>query len=259
MATYTYSIFDADPNSTSGTVWPHHDREEIEADSDAEAIAEVESILASECDGLSTRDGYEVGQTIYAYVWADGDTIIGYPTYELTAEDLRVAGKDHVSSWHQVTTYVATFPNDDSVGGATDVSVEIGEGLDGKWYLRTQDDAGGDDDCNDAGFDSRAAAVEAAEAFAEENNEADDDEDSDAYIERKRAEERVEGYILIERMPDHLRESHRKAGNWGDYPHNGAERVLVHRDCAPDADDEYDRVIRDAKPGDDERYTIERY
>lgn len=65
-------------------------------------------------------------------------------------------------------------------------------------------------------------------------------------------------YVLVERMPEHLRASHRAAGNWGVYPHNGAERVLVHRDCAPEAeDDEYDRVIRDARPGDVERFEVE--
>lgn len=64
-------------------------------------------------------------------------------------------------------------------------------------------------------------------------------------------------YVLVERMPEHLRESHRAARNWGQYPHNGAERVLVHRDCAPDESDEYDRVIRAAKPGDEDRYEIE--
>lgn len=64
-------------------------------------------------------------------------------------------------------------------------------------------------------------------------------------------------YVLVERMPEHLRASHRAAGNWGQYPHNGAERVLVHRDCAPDESDEYDHVIRDAKPGDGDRYAVE--
>jgi hypothetical protein len=37
-------------------------------------------------------------------------------------------------------------------------------------------------------------------------------------------------YTLIEYMPEHLRSSHRAAGNSGRYPHNGAERVYVEGD-----------------------------
>lgn len=62
--------------------------------------------------------------------------------------------------------------------------------------------------------------------------------------------------VLVETMPDHLRDSHRAAGNWGVYPHNGAERVLMSREDAEaaTADDEYDHVVRAAKPSDLERY-----
>lgn len=183
MATYIYSIYDANPNEVIGTVWPHHDREEIEADSDTEAIEEVESILSSEASGLRPEDGYEVGQRLYAHVWESG-TIIGYPTYDLTAEDLGVEGKDHVAKWETVASYVATFPNGDD-DGACDVSVQIGQGLDGQWYMRTEDDAGGDDSCDATGYDSRDEAVEAAEAFAEENNEAEDGEDAEDYLARQ--------------------------------------------------------------------------
>lgn len=38
--------------------------------------------------------------------------------------------------------------------------------------------------------------------------------------------------VVIEFMPAHLRESHRAAGNSGTWPHNGAVRIRVHRDCA---------------------------
>ncbi len=36
-------------------------------------------------------------------------------------------------------------------------------------------------------------------------------------------------YVIVETMPDYLRESHRQAGNWGRYPHNGAVRTRVSR------------------------------
>lgn len=57
-------------------------------------------------------------------------------------------------------------------------------------------------------------------------------------------------YVVIETMPDHLRGSHRAAGSWGQYPHNGAKRRIVDQDLANDlvaADgDEYDHVVSDA-------------
>lgn len=58
--------------------------------------------------------------------------------------------------------------------------------------------------------------------------------------------------VILETMPEHLRESHRSAGNWGVYPHNGAEREVVEREEAEEAvandPDEYDSIIRDAEP-----------
>jgi hypothetical protein len=38
--------------------------------------------------------------------------------------------------------------------------------------------------------------------------------------------------VTIEEMPDHHRGSHRAAGNWGSYPHNGATRREVSREEA---------------------------
>jgi hypothetical protein len=54
-------------------------------------------------------------------------------------------------------------------------------------------------------------------------------------------------FVTMEEMPESLRASHRAAGNWGDYPHNGATRRLVHSGEAEElvsADaDEYDHVV----------------
>lgn len=36
----------------------------------------------------------------------------------------------------------------------------------------------------------------------------------------------------VEWMPEHLRASHEAAGNWGEYPHNGAERLRCCPACA---------------------------
>jgi hypothetical protein len=38
--------------------------------------------------------------------------------------------------------------------------------------------------------------------------------------------------VIVEFMPEALRASHVAAGNSGTYPHNGAERIRVSRDCA---------------------------
>ena len=38
--------------------------------------------------------------------------------------------------------------------------------------------------------------------------------------------------VIVETMPEHLRSSHRAAGNWGVYPLNGAERTRVSSDEA---------------------------
>lgn len=67
-----------------------------------------------------------------------------------------------------------------------------------------------------------------------------------------------EKLVLMERMPDHHRASHRAAGHWGRYPHNGAERVVVsaewaEQDVAEDSDG-YNHVVRDAIDGDIEHY-----
>lgn len=90
MATYTYTIFDADPNSSSGTQWPTHEDLEIEADSDDEAIQQVAELMEIEAAGLSPDDDYAVGDRLHALVWADDETIVGAPTYTLTAEDLGI-------------------------------------------------------------------------------------------------------------------------------------------------------------------------
>jgi hypothetical protein len=52
--------------------------------------------------------------------------------------------------------------------------------------------------------------------------------------------------VLLETMPAHLRDSHREARNWGEWPHNGSIRTrLPIEDAAEraDADDEYDHLV----------------
>lgn len=89
MARYTYTIFDSNPHETSGTAWPSHTSADVEAETDADACDQVANIMGNEAEGLYASDGYEPGQRLWALVWSDG-TIVGEPTYTITAEDLRL-------------------------------------------------------------------------------------------------------------------------------------------------------------------------
>lgn len=57
-----------------------------------------------------------------------------------------------------------------------------------------------------------------------------------------------EDKVLVETMPDYLRATHRNAGNWGVYPHNGAVRRFVDREEAEEIvisdSDGYDHIVR---------------
>jgi hypothetical protein len=56
--------------------------------------------------------------------------------------------------------------------------------------------------------------------------------------------------VVIEWMPAHLIESHRAAGGFGEYPHNGSQRSLMRQYDAMDAvvadENEYARIVGDA-------------
>ncbi len=90
MSKFTYTIFDANPNTSSGTAWDTHTDVEIEADSDQEAIDEVRDVMSIESSGLNAEDGYDVGQELHALVWDADETIVGTPTYEITADDMGI-------------------------------------------------------------------------------------------------------------------------------------------------------------------------
>ena len=70
----------------------------------------------------------------------------------------------------------------------------------------------------------------------------------------------VATHVVVEHMSAAWRESHR-GGDWGQYPYNGAVRVLMTREDAEElveADsDEYDRILRDATVSDMTRYPRE--
>lgn len=57
----------------------------------------------------------------------------------------------------------------------------------------------------------------------------------------------ITNLVVLETMPEHHRGSHRGARNFGLYPHNGAQRVVVDRDTAEqivaDDADSYDHIV----------------
>lgn len=190
MAKYTYTIFDADPNSSSGTEWPSHTDvaletdSELETDSDEEAVDEVRDVMSVEAASLNPSDGYEVGGRIEAIVWNEDGAIVGQPTYDLTAEDLGI-DKSSVRGWNTIASYVLTFPDDSPSGeGACDVEVQVG-GAAGLWFVRTRGDAEGSDEADDTAYVTEEEAEQAAEAFAAKNNEAADGEDAEDYLRRQ--------------------------------------------------------------------------
>lgn len=86
--TYTYSIFDADPNSSSGCVWPDYDHVEIEADDDESAVELA--VVAAESAAYECRrdDGYSEGDLLYILVWDADGTLIGDERVEITTDHL---------------------------------------------------------------------------------------------------------------------------------------------------------------------------
>lgn len=64
-----------------------------------------------------------------------------------------------------------------------------------------------------------------------------------------------EELVVVESMPPCIRSSHTAAGNCGIYPHNGAERVVMDRECAEHIiDDDWTFIVRKATPKDMEHY-----
>ena len=94
--------------------------------------------------------------------------------------------KDDVRSWDTAATYVATFPNGDE-DGACDVEVQVGA-AGGLWFIRTRDDAGGNDEADGVAYAIEEDAREAAQAYADDHNEACDGEDAEDYLAGEQAE-----------------------------------------------------------------------
>lgn len=90
-----------------------------------------------------------------------------------------------------------------------------------------------------------AAAIESLEQARSLESDGGDDQHAREAIAAVKS--LFDDMVMIEEMPDHHRGSHRAAGNWGAYPHNGATRRRVSRDEAEqvvaDDPDGYARII----------------
>lgn len=56
-------------------------------------------------------------------------------------------------------------------------------------------------------------------------------------------------HVLVEWMPEDLRESHEAAGNAGSWPHNGSVRLRMSIDCAATLQDDWTVIVRDLAHG----------
>lgn len=83
--TYEYNIFD-DPQG--GDPWYPDGDVTVGAESEAEAIEEIEMRLARACRNLPVNAGYTVGQIITAHVWNRNGALIASPTYTLRKQDM---------------------------------------------------------------------------------------------------------------------------------------------------------------------------
>lgn len=70
----TYSIFDSDPQASSGTVWPGHDQADLGTADPDQAAAAVRRLIRE--GTYSEADGYEPGDRIHYLVWAPDGTLV---------------------------------------------------------------------------------------------------------------------------------------------------------------------------------------
>lgn len=81
----TYTVFDDDPTTTSGTDWPTARR--VEFDYDGDPARELERVLETAAGSCHPND-YDVGHVLYAIAWRDGRQVATAQRV-LTEEDLR--------------------------------------------------------------------------------------------------------------------------------------------------------------------------
>lgn len=110
--------------------------------------------------------------------------------------------KENVTRWETATTYTATFNSATSIGACT---VEVQVGTDSNaWYIRTTDDAGGSDECDDTAYETLTAACIAANEYAKEHDEMSDN-NSSAITQQIEAGKDPKGQFALISSQDHTR------------------------------------------------------
>lgn len=89
MTTYCYSIYDADPRETGLDEWPCHAGASVAAADVVGAVALAREALSQVACSLYRKDGWQVGQKIYAQVQDKNGSTVGIVSYELADSDLR--------------------------------------------------------------------------------------------------------------------------------------------------------------------------
>lgn len=87
MATYAYSIFDADPSDAEYPL-AEFDSIEVESRDDTTIGAVVARKLEDAANGLWLDDGYEPGDRLWLRAWDFGGVCVASISIELTREHL---------------------------------------------------------------------------------------------------------------------------------------------------------------------------
>lgn len=85
---YTYTIFDADPNVSSGGALPDHEDVEIEADDADDALSEARERVARAAKECDRDSSYAAGDRLWVQVWDADGVPVRDASYTITEDDL---------------------------------------------------------------------------------------------------------------------------------------------------------------------------
>jgi hypothetical protein len=80
MATFTYSVFDADPTQSGPCAWPSRENREIEAARAADALT---TVIPDVLEEARVCGQYASGDTLWITVWDEDDVIVAQDRLEV--------------------------------------------------------------------------------------------------------------------------------------------------------------------------------